>query len=100
MALCKPEGISHGSANEKRVRFLDQTIDHQVFIRDLGAAENDHERLCGFLQFLAEELQFAFHQKACCALAAALGHDTRHTFGGSMGAMSGAEGVVHVNFSY
>ena len=51
----------------------------------------------GLLQFVAEELQFAFHQQAGGALAAALGHDAGHAFGRGMGAMGRAERVVDID---
>ena len=97
VALRQAERVSHRAANQDRVRLFQQPVNDLDLVRNLRAAENDDERAGRLLQFVAEELQFAFHQQAGGALAAALGHDAGHAFGRGMRAMGRAERVVHIN---
>ena len=91
------ERVSHRAADENRVRLFEQAVNDLDLVGNLRAAENDDERTRRLLQFVAEKFQFALHQQARRALAAALGDDARHAFGRSMRAMRRAERVVHVN---
>ena len=69
-------------------------LNHANFVADLGAAQNCHERFLGMLQRLAQVFQFLLHEQPGGGLLHELGHPN----GGCVGAMRGAERVVHVVF--
>ena len=91
------EGVNHGAADENGVGLFEEAVNDLDFVGNLGAAEDDDKRAGGIFQFAAQKLQFAFHEQAGGAETAPAGDDAGDAFGGGMGAMGGAEGVVDVN---
>ena len=99
-AQCQPESVGHGSADENGVRSFQQPVDDLDLVRNLRAAEDHHERTGRMFQFIAEKLQFAFHQEAGRTETATSGDDPGDTFGGRMSAVRGAKRVVHIHIRH
>ena len=72
--------------------FVHQILDHADLVAHLGAAQDRHERLFRMLQGLAQVFEFLFHEQAGCGFL----HEFRDAHGGSVGAVRGPEGVIHV----
>ena len=95
----QPERIGHCAADEQRIRLFQQPVNDLDLIRDLCPAKNDDERAGRLVQLVAQKLQFALHQQAGGALAAAFGHQARHAFGRGMSTMGRAKRVVYIDVS-
>jgi hypothetical protein len=74
------------------VDFGEEVFNDQDLVADLGAAEDGDEGTPGLRQRPAQVADLPLHQKP--------GHRRRqqagHAFGGGMGAVRGAESIVHV----
>ena len=71
---------------------LQQIPDHADLIDDLGPAQDGDERSFGISNCRAQVLDFLFHQETSHA-----GQQPGHTFGGRMGAVSRAEGIIDIH---
>src|SRR5205085_11956479 len=100
MSLGQPEGVSHGAANQNRIRFLQQPVDDFDFVRDLGSAQNHDKGSSRLFQFIAEEFEFAFHEQSRGTFTSAPGDNPCDSFSGSMGAMGGAERIIDIDIGY
>ena len=94
MSLGFAEGVGHGAADEDGVGFVEKGGDDLDFVAHFGSSHDDEERAFGVADFADEVFQFALHEEAHRALGDVVGD----SFGGSMGAVGGAEGVVDENF--
>ena len=84
--LAMPPPISSVSATSMSM------VEHGDLVRDLGAAEDRHERPLGMLQRAAEEVQLLLHQEAGHG-----GQVVRDALGAGVRAVRRAEGVVDVD---
>ncbi len=87
------EGVGHAAADQQRVRLVEQVVDHVDLAGDLRAADDGDKRPVGFGQHLAEEVELLLHQQAGGGLRDVM----RDAFGGGVGAVRAAEGVVDVD---
>ena len=81
VTLRQAERISHRAANQNRVGFFNQTINHLDFVRNLRTAKNDNKWADWFIQFIAQKLQLALHEQTGGAPASAPGHHAGDAFG-------------------
>ena len=86
------KGVSHAAADDEDVDFAEQILNDSDFIADFGAAEYGNERVLGILQHAAQIFQLFFHEQTGGGFL----HEAGDADRGSVGAMSGAERVVHV----
>ena len=75
------------------VDHLREVFDHFDLVRDFGAAEDGDAGALGVGGGHPQILQFLVHQQAGGGLL----HELDHADGGSVSAMRGAEGVVHID---
>ena len=87
------EGVGHAADDDERVDLVEQVVDDVDLAGDLRAADDGDEGLLGRFERLAEIGDFLFHQQAGDGGL----EEVRDAFGGGMGAMRGAEGVVDVD---
>jgi hypothetical protein len=87
------EGVSHAADDDQRVDLVEQVVDDVDLAGDLGAADDGDEGLLGSFEGFAEIGDFLFHQQAGDGGLEEVGD----AFGGGVGAMRGAEGVVDVD---
>ena len=87
------EGVGHRPADAERVDLAEEVLDHLELVRDLGAADDRHERAIRVVQRLAEVGDLGGHQQA--------GRGHRHVrddaLGRGVGAVRRAERVVDVD---
>ena len=87
------ECIGHAADNHQRIDLVEQIVDHVNLAGDFRPADDGHEGFFRRFQGLAEVGNFLFHQQAGYSGLEEVGD----ALGGSVGAMSGAEGVVDVD---
>ena len=87
------EGVRHRTADQDRVRLVEQPIDYLDLVAHLGAAEDDHKGPRRILQFVVQISQFLFHEEASDRGADVM----RDALGRGVSAMRGTEGIVHVD---
>ena len=92
-ALGLEEGVGHRAADQHLVDATEQVVEHADLVRDLGAADDGHERPLDVAEQLAEELHLALHQEAHPLGGDELGDPGRR----GVRAVRGAEGVVDVD---
>src|SRR5258708_7768600 len=93
-ALRLEEGVCHASADDENVDFAEQVLDDSDFVADFGASKDGDEGVLGVLQDATQILQLFFHKQTGGGFLKEFGDANR----GSVGTMSGAEGVVDVEF--
>mmetsp|Transcript_116799 Transcript_116799/g.302719 ORF Transcript_116799/g.302719 Transcript_116799/m.302719 type:complete len:439 (-) Transcript_116799:279-1595(-) len=88
------EGVGHAAAEDELVRLVDEVLDHKDLVGDLGAADNGRERTLNLagVEDLREGIELLGDKEAGHA-----GHQTLHRHHGGVGAVSRAEGIVHVD---
>ena len=91
-ALRFPKRVRHRAADQNGVGLFHQRLDHADLIRNLRAAEDDHERLRRFGQLVGKILDFLLHQETHGGLL----HELRDAGGAGVRAMRRAESIVHV----
>ena len=94
-ALGLGKGVGHAAADDDGVGLIQQIADHAQLVADLGAAQHRHEGPLWIVQRLAHDLQLLGHQQAGHG-----GQEGRHTGGGGVGAVHGAEGVGHIQLRH
>ena len=87
--------VRHRAADEERVDAGYQVLDDLELVRHLCAAEDGDERPLGTLEHAAEVLYFLRHQQTGGYLRDVM----NDPFGGGVGAVSRAEGIVDVHVS-
>ena len=89
-ALCQQKGVGDAAANDQLIDFVGQVFQHREFGRNLAAGNNRHQRAGGVAQRFAQRVQFVGQQDAGQRQRCGGGN----RFGGRLGAVGGAEGVV------
>ena len=91
-ALRGEEGVGHGAADDEDVDLLDQVREQVDLGRDLGAADDGHQRPVGVAEGGFQRLEFRLHQPA-----GAGGQEAGQRLGRGMRPMGGGEGIVAVD---
>ena len=99
LALRIEEGVGHGAADQKGVGFLEEGVDDLDFVGDFGAADDGDEGAVGLGDGFAEVGELLFHEEAGSGLAAAFANDAGDAFGGGVGTVGGAEGVIDIDIA-
>ena len=87
------EGVGHAADDDQGVDLVEEVLDDVDLAGDLGAADDGDEGLFRGFERLAEIGDFLFHQQAGDGGL----EEMRDAFGGGVGAVRGAEGVVDVD---
>ena len=87
------EGENHAAADQHLVALVDQGFEHADLAAHLGAAHDRRQGTLGLIDGALEVLEFLLHQVAGHA-GLEVGGDA---FGGGVGPVGGAEGVVHIH---
>ena len=95
VAGCGQEGVGDAAADDDLVTHFFQGVEDVQFGGDFGAANDGHHWLGRVVEGLAEGVEFGCQQRA----GAGFGSELRHTVGGGLGAVGGAEGVHHVDIA-
>ena len=91
-AACLQEGVGHGAADQQGVHLGHQVLQDRDLGGDLGAADDCHERLRRGGEQLRQHRHLARHEQPGGG-----GQVVGHHRGGGVGAMRGAERIVHVD---
>ncbi len=95
-ALRGEERERHGAPDEERVHPVDERVDHTQLVGDLGATEHGNVRPLRVLPEPAENADLPLQQAAGHRGAPARQHQLGEGGHARVGAVDGAEGVVHV----
>ena len=93
LALGVEEGVGHAAADDDGVGFGEEVVDDHDLVGDLGSADDGDERLDGIGDGFAEVVELLVHEEAGGGLRDEVGD----AFGGGVGAVGAAEGVVDVD---
>lgn len=93
MSLRGEEGEAHGAADQDRVGQLAEAIDDGNLVADLGTTEDGHEWPLRSAEQVRQRGHLALQEEP---RGAAL-DQSRHTLGGGVSAVGGAEGVVYIH---
>jgi hypothetical protein len=97
LALRVEEGVGHAAADDDGVGFgwaiVEEVVDDADLVGDLGAADDGDEGLVGFGEGLAHVGELFLHEEAGGGFLDEVGD----AFGGGVGAVCAAEGVVDVD---
>ena len=93
LALGVEEGVGHAAADDDGVSLVEQVVDDLDLVGDLGSADDGDEGLVGFGEGLAEVGELLLHEQAGGGDFDEVGD----AFGGGVGAVGAAEGVVDVD---
>jgi hypothetical protein len=93
LTLGVEEGVGHGTTDQDRIDLVEQGVDDSDLVGDLGAADDGDEGAVGLGDGFAEVGELLFHEQA----GGRLGDEVGDAFGGGVGAVGCAEGVVHVD---
>jgi hypothetical protein len=93
LALGVEEGVGHAAADDDGVSLVEKIVDDLNLVGDLGSADDGDEGLVGFGEGFAEVSEFFLHQQAGGGDFDEVGD----AFGGGVGAVGAAEGVVDVD---
>src|SRR6266567_6250953 len=88
------EGVCHTATDEQDVDHADETLQDGDFVGDLGPADDSGKGPPWMLKRRSEEVDFLLHQETCHAWQV-----MGDAFGRGMGTVSGAEGIVDVDFT-
>ena len=93
LALGVEEGVGHAAADDDGIGLVEKIVDDLNLVGDLGSPDDGDEGLVGFGEGLAEVGEFLLHEQA------GGGHfdEVSDAFGGGVGAVGAAEGVVDVD---
>ncbi len=89
------EGVGHAATDDNGVDLFEQVVDDLDLVGDLGATDDGDEGLVRLHQRFAHVGELFFHQQPSCGLLDEVGD----AFGGSVGAVRGAEGVVDIDIA-
>jgi hypothetical protein len=87
------EGVGHRAADDERVDLAEQRLDDGDLVAHLGAAEHGDVGALGAVDEAAQGVELLAQEKARGAEA----HELRQGVDRGVGAVRGAEGVVHVH---
>ncbi len=85
------EREAHRAADQHLVRDLQETVEDTDLVRHLGSAENHDQRPLGVVAERRQLGELALEQEPCVRR-----QEVRHALGRRVGAVRGAERVVHV----
>ena len=96
-ALRHGKRVGHAPANEQVVHLIEQLLDDENLVRNLGPTHNGREGPLGVLQHFFGVVDFGLQQVAAHPVLwrKGAGHHGR----GGVGAVRGAEGIVHVHIA-
>src|SRR5690554_35771 len=95
VAGCGQEGVGDAATDDDLVTHFFQGVEDVQFGGDFGAANDSNHGLGRVVEGFAEGVEFGCQQRA----GAGFGSELRHTVGGGLGAVGGAEGVHHVDIA-
>ncbi len=97
VALGLEKRIRHGATDQELVDLLEQALDHQDLVGNLGSAHDGHIGTLGVAEQRVEDLQFLFDQEPDGAVVG--GELLWHGHHRRLIAVAGAEGVIDVGVS-
>ncbi len=95
LALGVEEGVGHAAADDDGVGFVEQVVDDLDFVGDFCSADDGDEGLIGVGEGLAEVGELLLHEQA----GGGDFDEVSDAFGGGVGAVGAAEGVVDVDIA-